>query len=585
MDASKVWGWMRRCRMPGRSLLALAGPSRLVALGLMLSAAAGAAQDGEHLLRLKTVFRVKYVSETAAYLEAGRAAGLTEGQKLEVKRTADATTKFAPEERVIAELEVISVASSSAVCEIRLLDETESVRPGDMAHLSRADVEKLQSLNASIESRKYSQVITFTDGDPLDEEAREYIPRPPLPEINRARGRFALEYGAIREPKDGMDSYQLGVLLRMDMTRIGGTHWNFGGHYRGRLNSRSNWGPEQETLTDLVNRTYHLNLTYNNPDSRFVAGFGRLYLPWASSLNTIDGGYVGRRVGSVATFGLFGGSAPDPTSWNYDPRRQLAGVFANFAGGSFESFRYTSTTGVAVSRVDWKPDRQYGFFENGFFYKTNVSIYHNLETDLISESPEATDKKLVPSRSFLTARFQPVRMLSFDFSHNYFRTIPTFDARLVSTGLVDKLLFQGVSGGIRLELPHRISLYSSLGRSDRTGDARNSWNQMYGVTLGRVWKTGFRLDLRHSTFDSSFGKGSYRSVTLAREIGNRFRFDLQGGQQDFVSSSANRNRARWMTSNGDWLLGKHYFLGGGVTLYRGDSQTYDQWFLNLGYRF
>jgi hypothetical protein len=40
-----------------------------------------------------------------------------------------------------------------------------------------------------------------------------------------------------------------------------------------------------------------------------------------------------------------------------------------------------------------------------------------------------------------------------------------------------------------------------------------------------------------------------------------------------------------VTSNFDWFVGLHYFLGGGYTIYRGDIQSYDQWFLNLGYRF
>jgi len=47
-------------------------------------------------------------------------------------------------------------------------------------------------------------------------------------------------------------------------------------------------------------------MNYDNPDSHWVAGFGRMYLPWAVSLDTIDGGYVGRRLGRGATVGVFG---------------------------------------------------------------------------------------------------------------------------------------------------------------------------------------------------------------------------------------------------------------------------------------
>ena len=51
-------------------------------------------------------------------------------------------------------------------------------------------------------------------------------------------------------------------------------------------------------------------------------GVGRLYLPYAPSLSTIDGGYFGYRITSHLTAGVFGGSTPDPTSWSYAPNQR-----------------------------------------------------------------------------------------------------------------------------------------------------------------------------------------------------------------------------------------------------------------------
>jgi len=92
-------------------------------------------------------------------------------------------------------------------------------------------------------------------------------------------------------------------------------------------------------------------MQYANPNSRWVAGFGRLYLPWASSLETIDGGYFGRQVGKAVTTGVFAGTTPDSTSWNYNPHRRMAGAFVSFEGGTFEETRYTSTFGLGISSI------------------------------------------------------------------------------------------------------------------------------------------------------------------------------------------------------------------------------------------
>ena len=182
-------------------------------------------------------------------------------------------------------------------------------------------------------------------------------------------------------------------------------------------------------------------------------------------------------------------------------------------------------------------------------------------------------------------RVQPLKVLSLDFNHNYFRNTPTFDPRLVGTGLVDKLLFQGANVGFRLELPFRSTAYANFGRSSRSGDARRSLNQLYGLTKTNLLRTGIRADVRYSKFDGSFGSGVYRALSLSREIGEAFRMEFQAGDQSLTSSFTNQGRSRFVTASGDWYFSRHYFLGGGYTLYRSMAQDYDQVYVNLGYRF
>lgn len=532
-------------------------------------------------VNVRTQFKVKYVAEGAAYLDGGRLEGLAEGQKLSIRKEVAGS-----EATVIVELTVVSVASTSAVCEINSANADVAV--GDIASLGPEEADALKARQAATDALKHPQVVTFNEGNPLEEEVREYVPRPRLPEINRARGRVGFEYSGIRNRSSSASSNQLGLVLRADMTRLAGTHWNFTGYYRGRLNSRTRVG--DETLNDLINRTYQLGLTYTNPGSNWVAGVGRLYVPWASSLSTIDGGYFGRRIGKSVTAGMFGGSSPDPTSWRYAPDRQLLGAFVNYEGGSFESLRHTNTFGLALNRKDWRPDRQFVFFENGVFYKQYLSIYHNLEVDQLRPTTEeggapVREGTIEPSRSFLTVRFQPVSIISFDVNHNYFKDVPTFDSRLVGTGLLDRFLFQGTSGGVRVDLPLGVTPYASVGQSHRSGDEENSWNHMLGVTVSELWRTGVRVDARFSRFNSSFADGSYKSISFSRDLRETLRIDLQAGRQDFASSLTGDSRAHWLNFTVDWFLGRHYFLGSGMTLYRGGAQDYDQWLLNLGYRF
>lgn len=555
-------------------------------LGCWLAASAAHAQQPG----TPAAFRIKYIADGAIYLEGGSAAGLAEGQKLVVKRSGTSTLRSGTGEvqatRIIAQLEVISAAESSAVCEVRSVNGP--LRVGDMAYRSEEDTQARAARSDAGSVRHYPQVISFSAGDPLEEEARDAVPRPRLKEINRARGRIGVEYNAIADRGDAsLSTRQAGLVLQMDVTRIAGSYWNFTGYWRGRFNSRSGTA-QTATLNDLLSRTYHLGIYYNNPNSPWVAGLGRLFVPWASSLNTIDGGYFGRRLGPATTLGIFAGSTPDPTTWNYNPDRRIAGAFINIERGSFESLRFNSTTGVAMSTIGWKPERKFAFFENGIFYKRFISVFHVLEADgprSILINDQLSQSRTGITRSYLTFRIQPISRLSLDLNHNYFRTLPTFDPRLIGTGLLDNLLFQGLSAGARLELPMRIALYGSLGRSSRTGDATNSWNKMYGITLGDIARTGIRTDLRYSKFDSAFGRGDYRAVSISRHFGEGLRIEVLGGLQNFLSPVSQQTNGHFVTSTLDWFLGPHYFFEGGYTLQRGNTQNYDQWFVVVGRRF
>ncbi len=534
---------------------------------------------------LRTVFKVKYVAEGVAYLEGGRAQGLAEGMKLEVEdsnlpaKQGDSVNAADP--RVVAELVVSAVAETSAVTDIHT--PKRPVKVGDLAYLSSGDAEALVQQRALSATRQYPAVVSFTEGDTPDEEARQEVPRPPLPSVNRARGRIGFDdIETISHGTSSVTSSDVGVVFRGDITRMFGTYWNLSGYWRGELTKSS--AASQQTLQDLVNRTYHLNMTYDNPNSTLVAGFGRLYLPWAPSLDTIDGGYFGTRLGKGATLGIFGGSTPDPSSWDYSPNRVIGGAFINFEGGEYNGFHYSATSGAGVSMVNWAIDDPFVFFEDSLSYKRTFSIYESAQLDDPRGNTVAPSPGAGLGRNFFTLRVDPHPRVEIDFNYNYFRNIPTFDPNLVGTGLLDKYLFQGFSAGGRVEVWNQVWLSTNLGRSSGTGDAQTSLNEMYGITFGRLPKLNVRTDLHYAKFNSSFGSGSYESFSLSRQMSDRLRLEALLGQQNFDSTLTTNTRGRFVTGTVETTLGPHYYLQGIFTTNRGDM-SYDQIMFSIGYRF
>jgi hypothetical protein len=314
----------------------------------------------------------------------------------------------------------------------------------------------------------------------------------------------------------------------------------------------------------------------------------------------MDGGYFGSRLGHGTTFGIFGGSTPDPTSWNYNPSRHLAGSFFNAEGGDFEGVHYSSTFGVGKSfenvqytavtptgtaPASYSDNRPFTFVENSLTYKRTLSIFDALQVDRPSANPAAPSPGTGISRSFLTIRLQPFSRIEFSANHTYFRDIPTFDPQLIGTGLLDKYLFQGFSGGVRVEVIKKIFVYTDLGRSSRSGDTQSSLNQMYGITFAQVPLLHVRADAHYSKFNSAFGSGTYRAFSLSRTFEDHFHVEVLGGDQVFTSTLAGNHSAKFITGNVDTTFGAYLFLQGGFTAYRGQLQNYNQWNITLGYRY
>jgi AMIN domain len=526
---------------------------------------------------IRTKFTVKYVADGVAYLNAGRGAGLAPGMKLLVRRIVN-TPGGNRQSEVVAQLSIVSVAQSSAVAEIH--DATQTLRNGDLAYLSQDDVER------AVAEKTLSRSSSFVRGNTLMSRTRDARPGEFSADNGRIRTRIGLDYSTIHSGGSTPGSTsERGLSIQTDMTRIAGTHWNLQGYWRGRLTNTSQ--PDEKTMQDYLDRTYVMQLYYDNPDSSWVAGFGRLYLPWATGLDTIDGGYVGRKVAKGVTAGVFLGSTPDVTSWHYSPNQQIAGSFVNFEGGNYDSFQYSSTTGVGLNMLKWMIDRPFLFFENELSYKRSISVYHTM----IADAPQGISTDHVRpgngiSRSYLTIHYQPYRRISFDLYHNYLRDIPSTPTQLISTGLVDKLLYQGVSAGVRVEPIRHIQLYSTLGHADKSGDKRTTLNQMYGVTWTEIGHTGFRADLHYSKFASPYAQGDYKILTLSRNLGDRIQWSTQFGAQNLISSwTANTGNSLFFDTSFDTNLTRHTFFQSGYTISRGTQLNYDQWYMSLGYRF
>ena len=149
-----------------------------------------------------SVFHVKYVSDGSLYIDAGRNADLQEGMKLSVidpppDGMINDGIRFRDYPH-IAELNLVSLADSSAVCDV--ISVTGELKVGQLAFLTPGSVEDRHLAENAREAEDYPVTVSFSSGDPIDQELRSSkVENPDLAgsPLGVMRARVAFGYGDI----------------------------------------------------------------------------------------------------------------------------------------------------------------------------------------------------------------------------------------------------------------------------------------------------------------------------------------------------------------------------------------------------
>ncbi len=152
--------------------------------------------------------------------------------------------------------------------------------------------------------------------------------------------------------------------------------------------------------------------------------------------------------------GIFAGSTPDPTAWNYNPQRRIGGAFFNVHGGSFETFRYSNTVGVRGRDAEMGDQSALRLHREQLLVQA-LLLALSLDADRSTDCESIARRQWAAGlgQSLLSLRVQVHPRVTLDLTDTYFRDVPTYDPTLVGTGLLDKYLYQGINGGARIRVP------------------------------------------------------------------------------------------------------------------------------------
>ena len=549
-----------------------------LALCLTSIAAAPAAAEAER----RTPVRVRYRGAETVYLDAGRLAGLSEGDRLVVVRDG----------AVIAELEVAFVADHSASC--RLLNERLTVEAGDLAQPlgSPAPPEPSPESAAAPAELDAPGARDAAPPEPVAVDRPEPIPRPSPVRRMRLLGSLTLDWESYVDDGGGerYETDEATARLSLRARNIGGLPYDLTIRMRTRENRRlaQAGGPARSERRD---RFYELSLAYRPEEGRLSYEIGRLGGAAFSGLGYLDGALGRYAVSQRFEVGGFFGAAAEVESFGFESTGQKYGLFTRFATprGAAGRRRYDVVLAGVREIGDLDVSREYLSLQTRFSSGSRWSFYQWAEVDLNNgwrKELAGTTSQLSNLVLTLMARLSPASRLTL--SYNRFEQYRTEETRSIPEQLFNDFGRQGLRASLQLGRPRGLNVTLNAGLRDQEGVDEPTTSYGLSVRHPDIASWGLSLGLNLLAFEGATNDGFSATLRAAKRLPGDHLVHLDLGDRlsrDRLFETEIERSTQWGRL-GLWLeLPKGLFATGEYEVTTGDELEGRRLNVGLGYRF
>jgi hypothetical protein len=553
------------------------------ALALLLLAVLGVVPAGSQ--QRAAELTVRYRSAETVYLDAGSAAGIAVGDRLEVRRDGAA----------IAEIEVVFVAERSASA--RVLTERQPVRVGDSAR-------RIGAAPPAAPASPPSTAPAPAPASPPD-SPRATATRPGRrggrARATRVSGTVSMEWRSVAGQGDEVparDSTRSLARIQVRARDIAGTPLQL--RLRGRLFDLSRQGQlDGRPANEERNRLYEAMVVYDEPEARFAVRAGRLGSAPFLGLGYLDGALVEvRPLRRLAAGAVYGKRAEGAEIGSDAAGGTKAGAFVRFgsapagepAGRAFE----VTVAGFREAADDPRFGRDYVSLESRVAGGERWSFYQFAELDLDVPAAAGGESGQQLSIASLTLLRRGERGGRLALSYDRFQRYPVEEDLGAPEGFLDRLVRQGLHASWSRESGGGLGLSVDVGARFREdappihpvlgpfGGAETTYSAGLGVRHSRL-PGGLFAGLSVTGFQSASVEGGLASLRAGKRFAGGHELDLTLGGS--VHRAALDERALGWGRVGVWIeLPADLFARGEIEVLAGDDVGRQRLTVGLGYR-
>ncbi len=504
-------------------------------------------------------YPVSYLAGGSAYVDAGADDSLHVGDSLRVVR--DGVT--------IALLRARFTSSHRAVCDT--LWTRAPLAVGDDA----------------VPSRKERPAVVTTDANAAKAPAvwpdsgAAVMATPQRPRgSRRPRGRIGVHWLSVET--DGGGRFQQPALdLRFDGSNGAAGHLDVSLDLRARRTTRQFLDTDPQT--DLQSRFYRAALTWRSIDANRRLTLGRQSSPTLASISLFDGALL--ELGDpTRTFGLFGGTQPDPSGYKLSSEIVESGAFVEWHQPPRSVRRWSIAAGGVSSQDRGQPNRDFMFAQGGWS-STRLNAWLAQEVDVNRGwKRDAGEPPLSPTNTFATARVNVREWLALTGGYDNRRNVRLYRDRLTPETEFDDAYRQGAWYGAQTTITRELQVSGEL-RLNTGAERATSWTA--SAELYRFAPLHATARARISNYSGGSVDSRLESASLGIDALPLSHFEASGG----VRSTRNpqllgEDREYWQTVDCDVAIGRRGYLNGGWERdYGGSAGDTRQLQLGVSWRF
>lgn len=542
----------------------------LLSLMLLVPALPARAQIG-------TPISVRYRSAETIYLDSGKAAGIDEGDRLEVLRGG----------KVIAEIEVIYAANSSASA--RVLSERQPIQPGDRVRVLG--------------------VTSPPPAEPAPSPPAAPAPRPVdegglfRPSRTRVTGALTFDWESWTDGSEaGRDVDRTTGRLNLRVRDIAGTPLQLRLRMRSRNVDRNRPFTGDLPASESRDRLYEAALIWSPPEGRFDLRLGRMGTSPFVGLGYVDGAVGEFRLTRWLAVGGVAGRRPEIEELGFKSSGSKAGAFLRLTPSGRDADRGLNLLLAGLREEgDLGVSREYVTLETHYDSGGSWSFFQHAEVDFNNDWREqAAPGQNRPTVQLSTVSLTALRRLAsgnrIAISYQGFQSYLTEEDRFSPIDVFDDLYRQGLrvswqtgrTGGLNLSVDAGVRTREEALVDPRFSvfESRETYSFGLGLHHPRVPGLGIYAGANVLGYSSSFADGVVVQTRAGRRLGSGHELSFALGGNLYRTPFEENHTLAWGRAS-LWLeLPLDLFGQADFEVLTGDDDVDGQRLrLGVGYRF